>query len=164
MEYAIQSMYFVIKTIPNAHLTIIGDGPLHDSLSQLIKEMNLINNVTLMGLLPHRDILQYLQKSHIFLQPSLSEGFSNALLEAMGCGLPIVATPDASEVISKWHNGYIVPYKDARSIADAIIRISCNDEIVLFSHRSIEASKYYTWNSVAKQYLEQFQNIIKKSF
>ena len=59
-EYAIRAMSSIVKIIPHAHLTIVGDGPLCDHHTQLIKEHKLENSVTLSGSLPHRQIVEYL--------------------------------------------------------------------------------------------------------
>lgn len=163
-EYAIKSMSIIIKMIPQAHLTIIGDGPLRDDHIKLIDENSLQNNITLVGKKPHHEIVDFLQKSHLFLLSSVSEGMPNALLEAMACGLPIVSTPVSisPEIINKWKNGYIVPYRDPDGIAEAVIRIYTNNEINILSERSLTASQSYTWKSVAEQYVSEFEKILAK--
>ena len=163
-ESAIISMRFIIAEIPHAHLTICGDGPLREAHTRLINEYHLENCVDLVGNVPHNEIVSYLQKSHVFLLSSVEEGLPNVLLEAIACGLPIVSTPVSISpaLIDKWKNGYIVPYRDPEGIAEAVIRIFVNDEIETFSQRSLAASKSYTWESVAEEYLSLFENIVKR--
>lgn len=163
-EYAIKSMKIITKKIPQAHLTIIGDGPLHSEHVKLIKESYLQDSVTLTGNRPHREIAGFMQKSHVFLLSSVSEGMPIALLEAMACGLPIVSTPVSisPEIITRWKNGYIVPYRDPDGIAEAVIRIYANNEIDNLSERSLTVSQSYTWKSVAKQYISEFEKILAK--
>ncbi len=162
-EYVIRAMSSIVKIIPHAHLTIIGDGPLCDHHIQLIKELMLENSVTLSGRLPHRQIVESLQSSHILLLPSVEEGFSLVLLEAMACGLPIVGTPVSvvPDIIAEWHNGYLVPYRDPEAIAEAVVRMYSAGELDNFSTRSLDAAKNYSWGVVAEKYLNVFRSVIQ---
>lgn len=74
-----------ISNLENVELHLVGDGNLMESLSQLSKQYN--SNVIFWGQKEHDVISQLLQKSDIFILPSLNEGMSNSLLEAMACGL-----------------------------------------------------------------------------
>ncbi len=75
----------VVDTNAEVRLRIAGEGPMRDELSALIAELNLQNHVELLGF--RTDILQLLQASHAFLLPSLSEGCSISLIEAMSSGI-----------------------------------------------------------------------------
>lgn len=80
----------VLKDIPNAHLYIFGDGPFEVQLKDLTNDLGIEDNVHFMGFVeaPHA----YIRKSKVFVLPSLYEGMSNTILEAMNCGTPVVAT------------------------------------------------------------------------
>lgn len=158
----IKSMVPIIQVIPHAHLTIIGGGPLYNEFITLIETLGLKDYVTLSGYLPHHLIVEYLQKSHIYILSSVTEGFPLVLLEAMACGLPIVSTPvsSAPEIVNEWNNGYIVPFKSPSDIASAVIKIVQNNEIDFLSRRSLLASKEFNWPSISEKYLEVFEDII----
>ena len=80
----------VLESIPDAHLYILGDGPLEERLKQLSGELMIKDNVHFLGFVeaPHA----YIKKSSVFVLPSLFEGMSNTILEDLNCGTPVIAT------------------------------------------------------------------------
>ena len=88
--HLIRSFANVKKQIPNARLVILGEGGYRDKLEHLIRNLNLSNDVLLLGFQsnPHK----YINKADIYVLSSYYEGFPNALAEAMACGLPVVST------------------------------------------------------------------------
>lgn len=88
--HLIRAFADVLKTIPDAHLYILGDGPLEEKLKQLTFDLRISDNVHFLGFVeaPHA----YIKKSKVFVLPSLYEGMSNTILEAMNCGTPVIAT------------------------------------------------------------------------
>lgn len=123
-RYAIDAMPTILKEFPNAHLQIVGQGYLTDSLNQQISDLGIEDAVTLSGYRP--DIPQLLHDADIFLFPSLSEGCPNALLEAMAVGLPCVAAESeaAKEIITSGENGILTPLRDGDAIAEAVMSIT----------------------------------------
>jgi glycosyltransferase involved in cell wall biosynthesis len=105
----------VRKQHPNAALVLVGDGPVRSALTTLHSP-----GVFLVG--EQRDIVPYLQAADFFVLPSVSEGFSISTLEAMACGLPVVATRVGAipELIQEGETGFIVPPDDWVAMANAI--------------------------------------------
>jgi len=101
-------------------LVIVGSGCDGDVLKKLTKDLRLSDHVTFIEGANSRDILRNLD---LFVLPSLSEGFGLALLEAMAEAKPIVATNVGGipEVIIDGKTGKLVPPKDSKALADAII-------------------------------------------
>ncbi len=89
--HLIRSFKKIVEKHKDAKLIILGMGELEDYLKNLILEMNLENNIFLLGH-KNKNIYTYMSMSDIFVLPSLFEGMPNALLEAMACELPIIAT------------------------------------------------------------------------
>jgi len=92
----------------NAKLVLIGDGPLKEELKRKVKVEG-IKNVTFVGIIPNEELPKELNKSTLFIQPSLYEGNPKTLLEAMACGLPVIGTDVAgiNEVVWDRLNGYL---------------------------------------------------------
>lgn len=105
-------------------LLIAGDGPQRAELEMLVAKLNLGNRVQFLGFL--RDVPRFLAALDIFVTPSLREGLSIALLEAMATARPIIATsilPNA-ELIEHEHTGLLVEPGSAEQIAVAIARFA----------------------------------------
>jgi len=96
----------IIKTNKDLRLTLIGDGPEKDNIISMIERSGLNDNIILTGMID--DPEEILRKSDIFIFPSLIEGLSNSLIEAMSSKLPCVVTniPGNVEVIGDKDSGY----------------------------------------------------------
>jgi colanic acid/amylovoran biosynthesis glycosyltransferase len=107
---------------------IIGKGDLHDSLQALIDELDLSNQVKLIGPLPQGGVLEAYQRSAVFALPCVigsdgnRDGLPTVLLEAMAAGLPVVSTAltGIPEIIDHEENGLIVPPGDPETLAHAL--------------------------------------------
>jgi glycosyltransferase involved in cell wall biosynthesis len=113
----------VCKSHPSALFVIVGDNhdPVHfNELNELIIELGLSRNVLFYG--PYEEVERFLAACDIFCLPSRSEGFSNALIEAMGAGVPCVATRVGGNVEAIEHNrsGVLVPSEDPTALSSAI--------------------------------------------
>jgi len=80
----------VTRRYPNSRLVIVGDGPEYSSLSNKLKEMNLVENIKLMGFISERDKFLIMKCSKVFIFPSYEEGWGIAIAEAIACGLDVV--------------------------------------------------------------------------
>ena len=83
----------VKKEIPNIKLNLAGVGPCRDELTKLAEQLNLSQNITWHGQVPHLEMNHLYQQSHLYLQTSFHESQGMAVLEAMACGLPALGTP-----------------------------------------------------------------------
>jgi glycosyltransferase involved in cell wall biosynthesis len=81
-----------IQSIKGAHLAIVGDGELRSELRSTVEELNLVDRVHFVGEIPQENIPAFLASLDVYAMPSLFEGLSNALVEAMYAGLPIVSS------------------------------------------------------------------------
>ena len=88
--HLIKSFSKVKKVIPNAKLVILGEGELEGELKQLIKKLDIKEDVYFLGF--QKNPFKYISKSKVFVLSSLYEGFPNALAEAMACGIPVIST------------------------------------------------------------------------
>jgi GalNAc-alpha-(1->4)-GalNAc-alpha-(1->3)-diNAcBac-PP-undecaprenol alpha-1,4-N-acetyl-D-galactosaminyltransferase len=98
-------------------LMILGDGPLYRDLQAKIQELNAQSKVVLEGAVS--DVESYLQRASIFVFSSFSEGFPNALAEAMCSGLPCISfdcEAGPNEIITNGENGILVPVGDFNSL------------------------------------------------
>lgn len=115
----------VQKPQPNARLIICGQGSEEAALRRHVTARRL-GGVTFAGPLENRDVLQYMSMASVFVLPTLTaEGHPKALLEAMACGTPCVASdvPGNRDVIDAGITGLLVAPGDAGALADAVSRV-----------------------------------------
>ena len=109
------------KHCPQLSLEVIGTGRLLEDLQQQTLKLRLEGVVKFSGNLSHDDVMAHLSQSHVFVFPTLYEGFPKALLEAMACGLPIVASPvSVIPRLLEGRAGVLLGGQDAASIAAAL--------------------------------------------
>jgi glycosyltransferase involved in cell wall biosynthesis len=120
--FVIMALKKLIENGFNVHYTIIGDGPDLEFLEFTILELNLENYIVLKGGLSQDEVLIELENADLFLLPSLSEGISNAVLEAMAMDLPIISTNvgGMNEVIENNRNGLLISSFSVDSIFESI--------------------------------------------
>jgi glycosyltransferase involved in cell wall biosynthesis len=104
-------------------LRLIGEGPLRPQLERIAQELRIQDSVEFLGL--RRDVTDLLQQSWGFVMPSRWEGMPNALLEAMACGLPSVATrvSGSEDIVLNEINGLLVEPEQPAELAQALRRI-----------------------------------------
>ena len=88
---ALKAFAEVKKRVAGAKLVIIGTGPLYGELKQKITEMGLTKEVSLVGSLAHRTLPKWYQEASVLLFPSYAESFGIVQIEALACGLPVIA-------------------------------------------------------------------------
>lgn len=121
LDIAIKSISLLSKKMQEKiNYLIIGNGEERDSLEKLIRDLDLENNVRLVGFLPDAKI--FLSAANIFLLPSRTEALPYVILEAGLAGLPIIATSVGGipEIIKDMQNGILVPPNNSKEIAEAI--------------------------------------------
>lgn len=113
----------VVATVPDAMLWIVGEGPERESITKAIAAAGLSSRVRMLG--SRTDVPDLLAAADVLVHPSREEGFSNALLEAMAAGLPVVAANVGGnrEAVVAEATGLLVPADDAAGLAEATIRL-----------------------------------------
>jgi glycosyltransferase involved in cell wall biosynthesis len=128
-EELLEAAALVAQTEPTARLLVVGDGPLRPALEQKAKERGLNGTVRFLGAVPRAARL--LPHFDVFVLPSVWEGMSNGLLEAMAAGRPVVATRVGGnpEVVVDGESGLLVPPRDPKAMADALLRLLREPEL-----------------------------------
>ena len=144
---------------PDASLTIVGDGPLRNELSTLINENGLEGKVNLLG--ARNDVPGLLPEYDCFVFPSLVEGFSGAIVEAMFAGLPILASdiPQNHEAIIHLETGYLFERESADAVAKAMIWFKENRELA--NNLSVKAYEYAKENFELDTIVNRFESYLQ---
>lgn len=145
-------------------LRLAGTGPLERKLKALADELSISQRLEFLGHVNDVDVL--LDQSDLFVLPSISEGISNALLEAMAHSLPCIVTdiPGNNEVIRDGENGVTTRVGDVEGLARAIAILAENAEfrrkLGQQAHQTVEM--HYSLSNVADQYLQLYETLLQR--
>jgi len=161
VQYLIMAMKIVHNKMPETRLILVGDGEDRERLEALSIQLDIKKNVQFVGKVPHEKVQSYMHQADVFVLPSLSEGLPNVILEAMACGLPVVATRvgGVPDIIQDRVHGYLVESENADDIARKLIMILNNNSIASeFSLYNRKTVKKYEYENI----IIQFENILIK--
>ena len=127
----LESLAQLKPNYPDLCLTVIGDGPEKDYLQQMVKELNIENQVKFVGYQSQESVRNYLQQTEIFVLSSFAEGLPVVLMEAMAAGVPVIATQIAgvSELVDNGVNGYLVPPGNVAALTEKIEKLIVSPEL-----------------------------------
>ncbi|MCQ2067847.1 MAG: glycosyltransferase [Bacteroidaceae bacterium] len=112
-------------------LDIYGNGPLKDELEALAAELGISDSVTFHGVIANDSLPEVLQKMDVFVNCSVKESFGVALVEAMACGIPVVATDTVGfrEVVADAETGYVLKDRDPETMAQALLKLLSDKDL-----------------------------------
>jgi len=151
---------------PNTHLLLIGSGKgsflsCESKLRAFVLENNLIDSITFTGYV--ENVYEYLQASDIFIFPSENESLSNALIEALACGLPCLASNIGGipDTVKDNQNGYLLPPQNKDAWVGAMNNMMESPDLAqkMGQQGRKRILKRNSINSVAKQYLDFMQSV-----
>lgn len=148
--------FSIIRKKRNLKLIILGDGPLKITLKEHVKSLELENEVLFFGFVPNPQF--YIKRSKCFILSSKWEGFGNAIVEALGVGIPVVSTDCPSgpgEILLNGKIGLLVPVSNPQKLAQAIEE-TLNDPIP--SEVLIERAKDFEVSKIADEYFHYIFN------
>lgn len=130
-EYLLMALRKMKDRGISANLHIIGDGPERNRILFTANDLDLTSQVILHGKLSPTEVVNQLQQADIFVLSSLSEGISNAVLEAMSCCLPVVTTDCGGmrEAVQNGLEGFFVPLRDPDTMAEKLELLATNKEL-----------------------------------
>jgi len=146
----------ILKTIKKPiHLTIVGEGEYENELKVLAKVLNIQDIVSFVG--RKEDIEKWYRENHLFVLPSLYEGFGSVYVEAMASGLPCIAISSysgefsvaADEIIDHNKNGFLMKENDPKELANYVLNfLNSPDKLNTFSYNArIKANLCFSWEN-----------------
>ena len=153
----------ILKTrCPYVKFDLYGEGPLKEEIKNIIKQEKLEDTVRIAGLTSSPNI--ELTKSDIFILPSNWEGMPITLIEAMATGLPIIVTPVGGipDMVSNGESALIIENAPG-DLANAICTLVKNKQLREYlGKNALNYSKYFSSEMMAKEYLNLYENVMKK--
>lgn len=153
----IESMKIVHSLKPNMELSFYGDGPLLDDVIKQIEDSGATSYIHVCGTI--NDIYSALSKSDIFILPSLWEGMPMTIIEALGTGLPIIAS-NVGGIPDMLTNDYdsILIKPSANILADSILRISSDVKLrKKLGGNALKTSTLFSSKKMASDYLKLYE-------
>ena len=155
----IEAVPKVLKECDNLKVMVIGDGPMYNDMIRRIKKLGIEKHIIVKRFV--EDVSAYYSAADIFVMPSVKEEFGLVYLEAMACGLPVIAA-----------NGHVVPeivgdagllFKPGNSndLADKIIELVNDRELYEeLKKKSLERAKQFSWKKAAEQYYKIYKEAL----
>ena len=165
----IEAMPEILKTVSNAHLLLVGEGPHRDHLQKLIQKHRLEGSVTLIGRIDYKDLPSYICVGDVFAMPSRSrlmglevEGLGIVYLEASACGLPVLAgnSGGAPDAVVQNETGLVVDGTNNKEIADAAIELLT--KVDLSKKMSTAGRKWIVENWRWEIWSRSFEDLLNK--
>ncbi|MFY7824915.1 MAG: glycosyltransferase family 4 protein [Candidatus Planktophila sp.] len=131
-DHLIQSLPEILKSVPDAHILMVGQGPYLSHLKKLVEDLNVVDHVSFIGRIQYAQLPQYICAGDIFAMPSRSrffglevEGLGIVYLEASACGLPVIAgsSGGAPDAVLEGVTGIVVDGENNNEIAAAAIKL-----------------------------------------
>lgn len=153
----------VNKKNPDWHLYIAGDGTQKDEILKKIYQKHLENNITV-EFKEENELRELLLQSSIYVMTSFHESFGLALIEAESFGIPLLAFDSAKgpqEIIENGKNGYLIPNRDIKQMADKVNELIFNDSMrIEMGQMSRKMSETYKMENVEEMWYEFMEKIL----
>jgi glycosyltransferase involved in cell wall biosynthesis len=172
VEYLIQAFPKVLQLHPDQVLTIIGSGPLQQSLSDACQRLGVDNQVRFLGSVINKEIPDYLRTAAVTIFPSIvaddgdQEGTPVAIMEALACECALIVSdyPGARDIIEDGVNGRVVSQKSPEEIAEQVNFLLDHPEIRLSMGREARKTvqQSYDWQVISAEFLALFSQLTRR--
>jgi len=156
----------ICSRYPEINFKLTGKGPLFEKLQKIVQESGYEDRFEFLGHVDKSKLIELYQNATIFVLPSHYEGLPTTLLEAMSCGLPVVATAVSGnlDVIESGENGILVPLKSPDKMAEAVSSLledeNLRTKLGIAARATIEEK--FTWDAISNKILRCYDSICKE--
>jgi glycosyltransferase involved in cell wall biosynthesis len=161
IDFLLDGLRSTIDRVAGLHHLIIGDGPLRSALERRARSLDLRRLVHFVGHQSPEPLHEMLAASDVFVLPSRYENFSNAVLEAMAHGLPVIGTQVGylQDLIRDSGAGVAVPLGDVASMSNAIGNMAANEgRRKEYSKRGREFARQFAWPRIADKLVSLYED------
>lgn len=164
VDCVLRAFALIQRQLPEAVLTVVGDGSQRQALETLKSELDL-KNTSFTGRVDHDQITEHYAKSEVFLNASRIDNQPLSILEAFACGLPVVTTDAGGipDIVSEGETGFVVRVDDCEALAQRALKLFREQELArqMTEQARVECARY-TWPAVCDQWLNLYHQIAKK--
>lgn len=171
LKVLLEAMPKVIKRHPSMHLIVAGAGPLESELRVLARKLDIIDHLDFVGMVKQSQLPALYRQAtmavfpFVVTQSGIQEGFGLVVVEAMGCGCPVIAgdLPAIHDTVIHEKNGLLVPSGNAGMLADAIIGLLNDSDLrarlAMVARRMV--LEQFDWGITAGKYAGIYSNLTK---
>lgn len=157
----------ICSQYPDINFKLTGKGPLADKLKKIVHESAYEDRFEFLGHVEKSKLIELYQNATLFILPSHYEGLPTTLLEAMSCGLPVIATSVSGnlDVIESGKNGILVPIKSPAKMAKAVSSLlddkNLRIRLGVAARKTIE--ERFTWHAISDKILCCYNHVFEES-
>ncbi len=163
VDLLLEAMRIVLSEMPEARLTILGDGDARGELIKLSERLGIRDRVVFRGLVGDEEKVKTLQKSHLLVNTSPKEGWGLTGVEAMGCGTPVIASdsPGLRDSIVDGETGFLVEHGDVEKLAGRIVEVLANKTVrERLSENGVRWVQKFSWDRAAERTLALIEELV----
>ncbi len=162
-QYFVEAAAYVVHTCPSVRFCVVGEGPLLAQLMARVRQLGLEDHFTFLGLVPN--VAAFLRSCDILVRPSLTEGMPLTALEAMACGLPVIASDvgGTSEILHHGETGFLVKPKNIVELSSCITKLVIDHQLRITMGRRARAfaERYGDWGAIARQITKIYEQVLQ---
>ena len=163
---AVDALALLAGRYPDLVLLIVGDGPVRRSLELQVESAGLGGRVVFAGRVAHEQVPVWYRSADLFVLPSEFDNSPNVALEAMACGVPVVATDvgGVGEYVKNGVNGQLVAANDRVALAEQIALYVSDSELARRTgrHNRDEAVRRYSWTHSARALRDVYVRVLEQ--
>lgn len=158
IHFIMEALPALVALKPNLIFEVMGEGEALPKLQALVQERGLKNHVRFLGRIDPSETYIYYQRASVFILPSANEGMSNALLEALASGLPVIVTDTggSSELVEERKNGFIISRTSEAIVRTVTELIQNEEERKRMGREARKRAESQSWSRVASQYTDLY--------
>ena len=155
----------VLAQYPDTYLTVAGSGPLEPTLRKLGSDLGIADRINFLGMVTQAKLPDLYRHATMFIAPFIiatdgdQEGLGLVMVEAMGCGCPVIASdlPAIHDVIEHDVTGWLVPSGDAQVLGQEILHLLSNSALRndLSSKALSNTQQKFSWDRITTAYKQQ---------
>jgi glycosyltransferase involved in cell wall biosynthesis len=161
IDVVVKAFAEVKKEFPNARLDLVGGGPLENEIRKLVAELKL-SGVNFTGVASRQTIGKYYDDADIFINASWLDNMPVSVIEAFGCGTPVVTTSPESMpyLVENERTGLLSKVGDEKALAANVIRLLRNPQLATsLARNAYEESRKFTWEAVRDQWVQVYRDV-----
>lgn len=165
VQHLINAFSIVRKTLPNALLTVVGDGDFLPALKEQTEKLNLSDAVTFTGYVSSEEKVERMRRSHVAVLPSIREGWGLTNIEANSVGTTVIAanSPGLRDSVKDGETGFLYEYGNINQLADKLLTILTDQPFrTKLEQGGLAWAEKFNWDSAAEKFDNLITEVVKK--